>query len=126
VRRRHRPEARRLAARPTPHPAVVAAPVPLAPTGASLVPTGPGADLVVAAMQARRTGDLARVERLLTTYRTRYPDGALNEEALVLSLEAAALRGSNHAPELAHRYLAQFPRGQYREWVEQLLRTSPP
>ena len=88
-----------------------------------LVPTGPGASLVLEAMQARRAGDSARTLRLLTAYRTKYPDGALAEEALALSLEAAVLRGSAQADELAQQYLARFPNGRYRQHVEQLRRS---
>jgi hypothetical protein len=89
----------------------------------AMVPTGPGASLVLEAMQARRAGDSARTLRLLTAYRTKYPDGALGEEALALSLEAAVLRGSEQADDLAQQYLARFPNGRYRQHVEQLRRT---
>jgi hypothetical protein len=92
----------------------------------ALVPSGPGAELVVAAMQARSAGDLPRAERLLSEYRSRFSGGALDEEALALSIEAAALRGSARAPELARSYLARFPHGRYRKWVEQTLHVTAP
>jgi hypothetical protein len=92
----------------------------------ALVPSGPGAELVVAAMQARSAGDLPKAERLLSEYRSRFSGGALDEEALALSIEAAALRGSARAPELARSYLARFPHGRYRKWVEQTLHVTAP
>jgi hypothetical protein len=115
--REHRRGAhRRLASNARPAAAIAEA-LPMAPTG-------PGATLVLEAMQARRAGDSARTLRLLTAYRTKYPDGALAEEALALSLEAAVLRGGEQADDLAQQYLARFPNGRYRQHVEQLRRTS--
>jgi hypothetical protein len=98
------------------------------PTAARLapeLPRGPGATLMIEAMAARRAGDLGRAERLLTAYRRQYPDGALQEEALVLSLEAAQLRGDPAAAELARTYLTRFPQGRFKARVEQVLRPTP-
>jgi hypothetical protein len=95
----------------------------LSASGASPLPppSDPGSELMVAAMRARSAGDLATAERLLSDYRRRFPAGALSEEALALSVETAALRGSQLAPELARAYLARFPGGRYRTWVERTL-----
>jgi hypothetical protein len=83
--------------------------------------TGPGAALVIEAMKARRTGDPARAARLLNEYRTKYPDGALQEEALVLSIEAAASLGDASVGELARTYLTLFPNGRFGNRVERVL-----
>jgi hypothetical protein len=89
-------------------------------------PTGPGAELVVEAMEARRAGKMARAERLLAEYRHRYPNGVLQEEALALSLEAAALRGdTDSAAELAQEYLRRFPAGRFGARVRQVVKTLP-
>ena len=76
---------------------------------------------MVEAMRARRGGDGQRAERLAAEYRRKYPAGALGEEALVLVFEAAAGRRSPDAPALARQYLAQFPKGRFRERVLRVL-----
>jgi hypothetical protein len=89
-------------------------------------PTGPGAELMVEAMEARRAGKMARAERLLAEYRHRYPNGVLQEEALALSLEAAALRGdTDSAADLAQEYLRRFPAGRFGARVRQVIKTLP-
>ena len=124
-----------VAAKPAPHVAASSQPSGVGaaaesasktPSAAAALPDGPGADLVVAAMQARRAGDLARAEHLLSEYRSRFPGGALEEETLILSLEAAVQRRSERAPALARAYLLRFPHGQYRKWVEQTLQKPSP
>ena len=121
-RREQRPEVRRRAGGPA--KAAPSLPAPLA--AGTLVPTGPGASLMIEALQARRAGDAARTERLLARYRTEYPNGALQEEALVLSLEAATQQESGRAQELARTYLTRFPNGRFRERVQQMLSAKAP
>ena len=87
--------------------------------------SGPGAALMIEAMQARRAGDMARAARLLNEYRTKYPDGALAEEALALSIEAASAGSDGSAAELARNYLTRFPHGRFRERVERVLQATP-
>jgi hypothetical protein len=116
--------AKRAAVRPAPvqlKPATVAAP---GAGSAAPAASDPGTELMVAAMQARRAGDLGRAERLLTDYRSHYPGGALAEEALALAIETATLQGSSRASALGRAYLMRFPSGRYRAWVEQTLQTT--
>ena len=117
--------AKRAVVRPAPVQLKPAAAV-AAPGAGSAAPAAsdPGTELMVAAMQARRAGDLGRAERLLTEYRSHYPGGALAEEALALAIETATLQGSSRASALARAYLMRFPSGRYRAWVEQTLQTT--
>jgi hypothetical protein len=81
---------------------------------------------VFGAIQALRTDrDPARASRLLAEYLTRYPHGALAEEAVALSIEAAAARHSPSAATFAERYLREYPRGRFRHTAEQALEHTP-
>lgn len=83
--------------------------------------------LVFGAMQAlRREGQPERAAKLLEEYRRRYPNGALGEEALALSVEAAVQRGDPRAKALAESYLARFPNGQFRQAAERARALSSP
>ena len=112
-------------AKAAPAPKTAASALAAPPASAAPPPSEPGSELMVAAMRARSAGDLPGAERLLSEYRRRFPNGALAEEALVLSVETAALRGSQVAPELARAYLKRFPQGRYRTWVERTLAAAP-
>jgi hypothetical protein len=89
--------------------------------------TGRSERLVFEAMRAlRQEGQPERASRLLDEYLRRYPDGALAEEALTLSIEAASARSDPRARELAARYLAKYPNGRFRSAAERALaRFSP-
>ena len=77
------------------------------------------------AIQALRTErDPARASRLLAEYLARYPHGALVEEAVALSIEAAAARHSASAATFAERYLREYPSGRFRHTAEQALEHS--
>jgi hypothetical protein len=71
------------------------------------------ADLLVEAMRARSSGDARRVSELVDEYRARHPQGALQEEALILSIESAALRRAPNTSTLAREYLRRFPGGRF-------------
>ena len=115
--------ARKTAAAPA---AAKAAPATRTSTPSSEVdPTsGPGAFLMVDAMQARKAGDAARAAALLSEYQRKYPQGAFQEEALALSIESAAARGSDSAPRLATDYLRRYPNGRFRELAQRALKSS--
>jgi hypothetical protein len=69
--------------------------------------------LLVEAMRARRAGDAKRVSALVDEYRAKHPQGALQEEALILSIESAAARRAPNTSALAREYLARFPSGRF-------------
>jgi hypothetical protein len=91
------------------------------PAPTAHAPTGPGATLMMEALQARRAGDTARAQQLTAEYQKKYPNGALKEEALAIAFEAAASRKDPAAAPLARRYLAAFPKGRFRSQAEQVL-----
>ena len=83
--------------------------------------SGPGATLMMEALQARRAGDTARAQQLTAEYQKKYPNGALKEEALAISFESAASRKDPNAAKLAQRYLSSFPQGRFRAQAQQVL-----
>ena len=77
---------------------------------------------VVAAIQALRNDhDPDRAAKLLAEYLKIYPHGALSEEAVALSIEAAAARHSASAATFAEQYLKEYPKGRFRRTAEQAL-----
>ena len=86
-----------------------------------VVQSGPGASLMMEALQARRAGDTARAQELTAEYQKKYPNGALKEEALAIAFESAASRNDASAAKLAQKYLAAFPHGRFRAQAEQVL-----
>jgi Tfp pilus assembly protein PilF len=114
------------------------APVPVETTVAarkpalakSRAPVAPSADppasaaLMVEAMRERRAGNLARARELSTEYRVRYPRGELQEEALALSIEAAAALGDDEAKRLSITYLQSYPRGRFRAQAQRVIDAS--
>ena len=83
--------------------------------------SGPGATLMMEALQARRAGDTARAQQLTAEYQKKYPNGALKEEALAIAFESAAARKDASAARLAQKYLSAFPHGRFRAQAEQVL-----
>ncbi|MGC4086952.1 MAG: hypothetical protein QM756_03440 [Polyangiaceae bacterium] len=76
-------------------------------------------NLVVGAMHSlRQQKRPEQAAKQLDEYMRRYPSGALAEEALALSVEAAVQRGDARARDLAERYLAKYPSGRFRSAAE--------
>jgi hypothetical protein len=96
-----------------------------APAAGGPSASSPGGALMIEAMQARRSGDMARAASLLAEYRAKYPDGDLHEEALALSIEAAVARGDDNAKSLAAQYLKRYPNGRFREQADRALKATP-
>ena len=123
------PAPRRPEERPSHH---VSRPQP--PAQASPVIDGDDPEMVAAAVRAlRRDHDAARAGALLDTYVRRWPDGALVEEAMALSIEAAQAQargqqGENdvRARALANRYLQRFPAGRFSETAHRALARPAP
>lgn len=79
---------------------------------------------VVAAICALRSEhDPVHARALLSAYLQQYPNGALSEEALALSIEAATALHDASAATFAARYLRAYPRGRFRRTAEQALRS---
>jgi hypothetical protein len=70
---------------------------------------------VLAGMRALRLDhDPVRARALLARYLGRRPNGALAEEALALSIEAAVAHHDGDAAALGARYLQRYPAGPFR------------
>ncbi len=115
-----------VAARPAPEPASTIAIEDLEPEKPAQATShasqsGPGASLMMEALQARRAGDTARAQELTAEYQRKYPNGALKEEAAAIAFESAASRKDPSATRLAQKYLAAFPHGRFRAQAEQVI-----
>jgi hypothetical protein len=89
---------------------------PPAPTAAAVQERTEVLDAMVA---LRRDHAPVTAGRLLESYLSAHPRGALREEALVLAIEAAAARSDIPAARrLARQYLAAHPTGRFREFAE--------
>jgi hypothetical protein len=89
------------------------------------VPIQPGAEdagPVLAAVRAlRRDHNPVRARALLNGYLSAHPDGALVEEALAISIEAAVANRDGDANMLALRYLRLYPSGPFHGLAERAL-----
>ena len=82
---------------------------------------------VVAAIKAlRQDRDPDRASRLLASYLRTYPRGALAEEAIALSIEAADARHSPTARAFAERYLREYPQGRFQSTALRVMRATMP
>jgi hypothetical protein len=90
------------------------------PAKAAAVHDGEDPTPVLEAIRAlREDGDATRAGELLAGYLRTHPRGVLAEDALALSIEAAAARHDTRAAsDLGRRYLAQFPHGRYRAFAQ--------
>jgi hypothetical protein len=113
------------------HVAAPALPAPDEPAPAVELPSAKRVDkpragedpsLVAEAVRAlRKQGDAARAQALLDQYLRANPHGALAEDALALSIEAAAARKDPRAADYARRYLARYPNGRFHGVAERAL-----
>jgi hypothetical protein len=129
----HQPEAAVTPSVPAPRLVLPVAPaVQALPPAPSLEPPTakhepklrPGEDpsQVAEAVRAlRKQGDAVRAQALLDRYLRANPHGALAEDALALSIEAAAARKDPRAADYARRYLARYPNGRFRSMAERAL-----
>jgi len=91
------------------------APAPPERAGLHLGPS----EVLDAMVALRRDHDPARASELLARYLTGHPAGALREEALVLSIEAAAARGDDGSVrQFAQQYSRNYPGGRFQSVVE--------
>lgn len=112
---------------PVPAAAATLAPVPArepSPARAHHVPASPASgedpSAVLAAMRALRLDhDPVRARALLSRYLERHPDGALAEEALAMSIEAAVAHRDPDAAALGARYLKLYPTGPFHSLAGQ-------
>jgi hypothetical protein len=81
---------------------------------------------VSAAMRALRVEhDPARARALLARYLGEHPNGALAEEALAMSIEAAIAHEDGDVAALANRYLRLYPEGSFQGLARQALAARP-
>jgi hypothetical protein len=111
------------------HPAAPA--LPRADRSVETPPTAPTVDehligeqvvYLDGARDALTGGDAARALRLLDEYDTRFPDGALAQEATVMRVRALLVSGDrDHAFAVGRRFVEGHPASPYATQVKQLL-----
>jgi hypothetical protein len=93
----------------------VAAPAARRVRRSPVAPPAEPASAVLEAMRALRVErDSPRARALLARYLEKHPNGALAEEALALTIEAAVAHGDPDAPQLGRRYLDRYPGGAFQ------------
>lgn len=113
------PSATNFATAPAPAPTAVAT----VPRRRAVAPSGEDPTRVAEALHAlRKEGDAKRAQVLLHQYLQQNPKGALSEEALALTIEAAHARQDPKAKQHARRYLARYPKGRHRALAQRVLK----
>jgi hypothetical protein len=97
---------------------------PRHPASPAPAPATPQAEqdtqIVLEGMRALRLEhDPVRARALLGGYLEHHPNGALAEEALALSIEAAVAHHDPDASVLASRYLRRYPAGPFRALAQE-------
>lgn len=108
--------------------------VALAPTSASYTQstaaptqTDDESGLVLLGLaELRREHNPLKARQIFANYLSRHPNGALAEDALGYSLEAADSTGSPEAKLLADAYLRSYPRGRYRDLATRIKNAREP
>ena len=59
--------------------------------------------------------------RLVDEYLSRFPDGALQQEALALGMDASETRDPTRAALFTARYLKRFPSGRFKEFAARIV-----
>jgi hypothetical protein len=95
-----------------------AAAIPAAPPAAAEDEAG---SLLAAVQAMRRDHDAALALARLDDYFQHFPNGALEEEALGLGIEAGTTLGDARAARYAGRYLEQHPEGRFRAAAQRAL-----
>lgn len=93
-----------------------------APARSKRVSSGEDPTRVAEALRAlRKEGNPERAQALLSDYMKANPRGALAEEALALTIEAAHARRDPKAQRYAQRYLARYPGGRHTALARRVL-----
>jgi hypothetical protein len=89
-------------------------------------PASEDAAAVATAMRALRVDqDPVRARGLLSRYLADHPNGALAEEALAMTIEAAIAHHDTDVATLAGRYLRLYPRGSFQALARNALVAQP-
>ncbi len=85
-------------------------------------PSASEAKVVQQGLEAlRKHKDPEKAAEHLDAYRKKHPNGTLAEEALALSVEAAAASGDPRAKKLAVQYLSRYPQGRFKDAARRAL-----
>jgi hypothetical protein len=98
-----------------------ASPHPVARTSTPYPPGEDPSSVVRAIVALRNQKDPQRASTLLNQYLSKNPSGSLSEDALALSIEAAARDHDPRGVALARRYLERYPQGRYRSFAQKAL-----